>query len=86
MFRTAKSTYKTLCLKIENSNDIEVNNIYVYTPSSKLYGDAILTFNNCTNLKLNDIHIYGTYSQSSKFGYGINMNNVYNSKFNNIYG
>lgn len=86
MFRTDQSNYNTRCLKIENSNDIEVKNIYINTPPSNLYGDAVLTFNNCANLILEDVRIEGTYSQPSKFGYGINMNNVYNSRFVNLYG
>ena len=84
--RTKDSTYKTFCLKCQNSNNINLTNIHIVTPKSDLYGDAILTFSNCSNINLSDIIIDGTYSQKDKYGYGISMNNVFNCSFNNILG
>ncbi len=84
--RTDKSTRKTFCLKIQNANNIMLNNISITTPPSELYGDAALTFNNCANIKLSDVTINGTYSKKDKYGYGISMNNVYNCIFDNLFG
>lgn len=83
--RTKNSTYKTLCLKFQNTNNINVTNLSITTPKSNLFGDAILTFKNCSNVNLSDIVINGTYSQKDKYGYGISMNNTFNCHFNNLF-
>lgn len=84
--RTDDSTHKTFCLHIQNVNDININKIHIETPDSPLYGDAILSFTNCANLRLQNISINGTYSQKDRYGYGFSMNNIYNCHMKNIYG
>lgn len=84
--RTEESTFKTFLIKIQNTNNIKLSHITLLTPKSVLYGDAAFTFNNCTNLTLQDVKIDGTYSLQNKYGYGIVMNNVYNCHINNMYG
>lgn len=84
--RTEESTHKTFLLRVTNSNNISISNLYLKTPDSNLYGDAALTFINCANIWMSDVLINGTYSQKDKYGYGISMNNVYNCHFKNVSG
>ncbi|MDE7431243.1 MAG: hypothetical protein K2N34_04935, partial [Lachnospiraceae bacterium] len=86
LYRTDKSTHKTFCLTIRNANNITIKNITIFTPDSYLFGDAIFTINNSTNVLMDQIYINGTYSQNDKYGYGISMNNVFNSTFTDLYG
>lgn len=83
--RDAASTYITNVLSIENQNDVEIQNVTINTLSSmNLYGDAAISITNCTNVRLKDITIDGTYSQKSKYGYGICLNNVWNISFDHL--
>lgn len=84
IIRSNNSTYKTFCFKFENQNQLELRNIYIRTPKSDLYGDIAINFICCTNIHCNNITIDGTYSQNNKYGYGIGMNNVWNSRFTNL--
>lgn len=84
IIRSDNSVCKTFCFKFENQNRLELKNITIYTPDSDLYGDIAINFVNCTNISCDNITITGTYSQKSKYGYGICMNNVWNSRFTNL--
>ena len=84
LIRDAESTFKTFCLNIENQNRIYLYNVNIHTPQSDLYGDTAINFRNCTNLTCRNISIDGTYSQLNKYGYGISMDNVWNSEFHGI--
>ena len=86
ILRTKESTHKTFFIKIENCYNIGLSNISVITPKSEIYGDAIITLNNCVKVELDNIYINNTYSIKDKYGYGIVMTNVSDSKFSNIYG
>lgn len=79
--RDAESTCLLFCFKVENQNNISLSNITINTPENKLYGDQAISILNCTNVVCEGININGTYSQFDKYGYGIYMNNVWNSKF-----
>lgn len=78
--RTADCSFKTYCVRIENQNHVTVRNIKIKTPDSNLYGDVAITVNNSTNTKLENINIEGTYSQLKTFGYGVFLNNVWNTQ------
>ena len=78
--RNVESTYKTFLVRIEYEYNVDLSGIRVNTPQSSLTGDQLITIYNCAYIFLNDIRITGTYSHSDKFGYGLNINNVY--KFN----
>ena len=80
--RTEDSSQMTRLFNIRNQNNVLIQNISVTTPSeSELYGDAIISVVNCANLSMEDVMINGTYSKPDKFGYGISMDNVWNSRF-----
>ena len=76
----------TFCIKINGQYKVELDNISITTPDDKeKFGDAAIQITNCVDVTLNDIKIDGTYSQQRKYGYGINMNNVYDLKINRMY-
>ncbi len=85
--RDTASTYKTNVFSIENQNEVVIQNITINTPSAKsFYGDAAIKITNCTNVRMKDVTINGTYSQKRKYGYGISMNNVWNVSFDHLVG
>lgn len=83
--RTKDSTKKTFLFKVENENNVRINNIVAYTPPSKLTGDVLMAVNNSTNVTFRGVSINNTYSTYNEFGYGINMNNVTNATFEHLY-
>lgn len=85
--RSTTSTYKVFFVKVENENNVEIGGITIRTPEPiTMNGDVAITIFNCANVYCHDITIDGTYSFTDKYGYGISMDNVYNSKFVNING
>lgn len=84
IIRSKESTEKTYGLQLVNLNDIEIKNVNIGTSESNMYGDMAINIMNCTNVLVKDVNISGTYSQANKYGYGIHMNNVYNSYFERL--
>ena len=84
--RTKKSTYKTFLLFINNQNNVSLNNIVVNTPAGDMIGDRAIKITNCTNVTFEDVTINGTYSTEKKSGYGISLNNVWNTVFVRLTG
>lgn len=84
--RSTDSMYKTYCFTVSYQNDIIFDNIKIYTPESNLYGDRAITVNNSTNVVFREVTIDGSYSQINKYGYGIYLDNVWNSEFNSLKG
>ena len=85
-FRKRGSKNMTFLMTISNQNDVTLSNIEIHTPKDSLKNDAIFSISNCTNIKFNNVTIDGTYSRKDWSGYGILMNNVWNSSFYNLYG
>lgn len=80
--RTKESEQMTMLFSIVNQDNVLIQNVTVNTPeSSDLFGDNAIGVSNSTNIRMEDISINGTYSQSNNFGYGIGMNNVWNAHF-----
>ena len=75
--RDPKSTKITYLFAINNSYDVTISDIAIKTPQDNdLYGDAAIQIKNSAKVRMADITIDGTYSQSGKYGYGINLDNV----------
>ena len=75
--RDARSTKITYMISVRNSYDVSLSGITLNTPQdNSLYGDAAIQFINSANVKISDITINGTYSQTGQYGYGINLENV----------
>ena len=79
--RTPESDKVTRLVVVENQNDVTIENVTINTPESELYGDCAISIQSCTNVQVRDVRINGTYSLPGRFGYGIGMNNVWNSHF-----
>lgn len=85
--RDTASSCITYILKIDNQNEVQIEHIKINTPAPKdLYGDAAISMNNCTNVVMKDVTINGTYSQNRKYGYGISLNNTWNTTFERLWG
>lgn len=82
LVRTKTSTHKTMLFTIEGQNNVLVENVTLITPEDKQkYGDSALSIVNCANVTFQNVTINGTYSQKDKYGYGIAMNNNWNTSF-----
>ena len=84
--RDSSCTYKTNLLSLVNQFNVEIAGVKIMTPTSKLYGDAAISLDNCYKVKIVDVSIDGTYSQEDKYGYGITMNNVSDVEILNLIG
>ena len=83
--RDTTSTAKTYCLNIIGINNLKISKLSINTPDPKdFYADAAINIENCANITMEDVSIDGTYSRTNKYGYGILMNNVWNSKFTRL--
>lgn len=82
IIRDSSSTEKTFCFRFDGVNNLKINKITIITPNPKnMYADESVVFTNSVNILAEDITINGTYSRKSNYGYGIMMNNVWNSAF-----
>ena len=80
--RKSESKKITRFVSLRNLNDISISNVEINTPEeSILYGESAIYISNSANVTLKDVTINGTYSLKDKYGYGIEMNNVWNSRF-----
>ena len=79
--RDMGNTYKVMPFIISGQNNLQIRNVTIHTPESKLVSDAAIDIQNCTNVTMENVTINGTYSRSDHSGYGILMNNVWNSRF-----
>ena len=83
--RDSTSTSKTYCFNIIGINNLKISKLSINTPDTKnLYADAAINIANCANITLEDVTIEGTYSRTNNYGYGIQMNNVWNSRFTRL--
>ena len=78
--RTQDSKYKTYCFDIQNQYNVELCDVVINTPESELTADNAIRITDCANVLLDHIKINGTYSRTDYYGYGILMDNVWDSK------
>lgn len=84
-YREPESTHKVYLLAIDNLYNVEVRDVYIYTPDDQdKYGDEAIRVCNSVNVYLKDIKIEGTYSQEKSYGYGVSINNVRNLEVSNL--
>ena len=84
--RDPECTYLTHIADIYGFDDVNISNVNIYTPPSTLFEDRGIRIYNCTNIKLKDVIIDGTYSLLDNSGYGINLDNVWNFNAVRLYG
>ena len=83
--RTPESTCKTHLVRFWMQDNVVVSNVSVTTPQyTSLFGDALFTVNECTNVVFKNIIVDGTYSQTDKYGYAFDLNTVWNYTSDNI--
>lgn len=68
-------------LHISNTNNMELSDITVFTEPAILTGDACISIVNSSNIKVKNYTIEDTYSSTTVYGYGLDMNNVWNVHF-----
>ncbi len=86
IIREPRCTYLTHITNISGLDDVTVSNVTLYTPENSFYGDWGIRIYDCTNVTMDNVHIYGTYSQVDQYGYGINLSNVWNFNASRLYG
>lgn len=85
--RNSQSTEKSYPIFIHHRDGVTLENIKVLrdtTGGNDLHGDRCFRIKGCTNITLRDIVVENTYSQSNKYGYAFELDNVYNIKCYNI--
>ena len=82
--RNANSSAITNLLVVSLQNNVRIENINISTQTSENIpheGDQCFRVQNSANVTFRDVTIDGTYSSHNKYGYGINMENVWNCHF-----
>lgn len=82
--RQAGDTYKTYCFDVKNQFNVELRDIIISTPKSTLVADGAIRINDCANVRINRVQIIGTYSRIDYYGYGILMDNVWNTTIKHL--
>lgn len=76
--------YVASLFSVTGVNNLLISDITIDTPISDLVADKAISVNNSANVTMENITINGTYSQVNKFGYGISLNTVWNTKFSRL--
>ena len=85
--RTKASTKKTFCFSLKGVYNVQMSNVTVNTPEGTgLWADGVIKLRDCARVTLDKVRIQGTYSLTDKYGYGFDVDNVYDLKVINSYG
>lgn len=85
--RTEDSSKKTYCFFINGAYNVHLRDIEVNTPNgNELWADRVIKISDCAVVHCDKIRIKGTYSLKEKFGYGFDLDNVYNFTLSDSYG
>lgn len=84
LHRVCKSKKVVRLFYIHYANNVELSNIRVETDPSPAISDACITFVDAANVTVKDYTIQKTYSTVSNYGYGMDMNNVWNTHIINM--
>lgn len=86
--RNSASTHITNLVALLGQYNVLIENIIVNTTSNATIniGDSCIRIINSININVVDTCFNRTYSSISNYGYGIEMDNVYNSYFENVVG
>ena len=84
---TVSCTAPVKFVKIECVNNLLLSNITVNIPSgTTLYNGSCITIINATNLTIQDCTIENTYSNYNNYGYGIDLNTIWNVDIIRMHG
>ena len=86
LIRDDSATFPTHLIQLENLPQATLSNIVVITPYSKRLAanDAIIYIYNSTNITIDSLSIWGTYSRTNHSGYGILMGNLRNTRIRKL--
>lgn len=84
--RCKESTFRTFCIDVQNQAHVVISGVKINTPENSFYGDFAIRIRDCADVILKDIIINGTYSQTDRYGYGIELNNIWKTVFDNVCG
>ena len=85
--RTTASSFRTYLCNIKGFDDVSLSGISIHTPDGgKMNADRAIQLVNCSNVKIENVRIEGTYSQVEHSGYGLKLNNVWNLYAHKLYG
>lgn len=78
LLRDSSSTRATYLMQLENHPSAMLQNIVVVTPYSEILAgnDAIIRIYNTTNVMIDSLSIWGTYSRKNHSGYGVLLGNL----------
>ncbi len=84
MHRTKESTFKTYCLMLHGQYNVQIENVHVTTPKSKMIADGVFSVRNSAEISFVDVTVDGTYSgygSTRNYGYAFSLNNVWGALF-----
>ncbi len=84
LHRVSKSDKVVRLFYICYANNVELSDIRVETDPSTAINDACITFIDATNVTVRNFTIQKTYSTVNNHGYGMDMNNVWNTHIINM--
>ena len=86
LLRDSASTRATYLVRLENLPSATLQNITVSTPRSNILSanDAIITIYNSTQILIDSISLWGTYSRPNHSGYGFLLNNLRHTRIRKI--
>ncbi len=84
--RMSGSTKITDCIKIQGQCHFTIKGVTINTPESKLTQDRALRVQDCADITFEDVVINGSYSTTTRYGYGININNAWNVLLHRVKG
>ncbi len=87
MHRTAQSTFKTYCLSVTGQYNVDISDMHVTTPRSKMIADAVFSVQHSAKVSFADVTVDGTYSgygSTRDYGYAFSMNNDWGSRFERV--
>lgn len=84
--RVTGSKKKIFCLNVQGVAHLMIESITINTPENSLSGDQAIKITDCADVTLRNVTINNSYSQSNKYGYGININNTWSIRMENVCG
>ena len=86
LMRDQSSTNATYLLQLENLSQATLRNIVIVTPRINVLAgdDAIIYIYNSTNVVIDSLTIWGTYSRTNHSGYGLLLGNLRNTRIRRL--
>lgn len=87
LVRTSASSRKTFLFEIQGFDGVSLSGISLFTQDEKeMNSDRAIRIFDCSNVKIDNVRILGSYSQEDRSGYGLELNNIWNLYVHKLYG